>query len=295
VDDQVKRLRVHFGYVSLILILIIIAIATDRWTHQGNFTEYLSNAATMTSLLLGLVAIFYSFVSNDGLSKSLGSISTVSDEVRQSKAEIARFVSLTQDTNEKSAASSVLMRDASAEIRTNLTSLNDTLSAIQRHQEVLYGSVEKLPSRLDELERKIFGVTKSPVQTSSSSLLEPDPVLVKTFLEISALSCNLFTYACVLANGSQKPLSIDAFCAAIDVRLALYFSGFLGCMSATRMISYKITDSPGFAYTITRVHPVLEVTTKGYIMNYIDRAFADDPEKRAKNIADLEKVEALFK
>ena len=39
----------------------------------------------MTSLVLALVAIFYSFIANDGLSKSLGNISAVANEVKESK------------------------------------------------------------------------------------------------------------------------------------------------------------------------------------------------------------------
>jgi len=68
-DDKYEKIKIHFFYCILILVIAIIAIATDRWTAQKDFTAYLSNAATMTSLLLGLVAIFYSFISNDGLSK----------------------------------------------------------------------------------------------------------------------------------------------------------------------------------------------------------------------------------
>ncbi|MDZ4057086.1 MAG: hypothetical protein U1D69_08985, partial [Polynucleobacter sp.] len=63
-STEVDRISLHFKYCVLILGMIIIAVATDRWTARQDFTTLLSNAATMTSLVLALVAIFYSFISN---------------------------------------------------------------------------------------------------------------------------------------------------------------------------------------------------------------------------------------
>lgn len=76
--------------------MVIIAIATEKWSSKGEFTTYLSNAATMTSLFLGVVAIFYSFVSNDSMSRSLGSITTITSEVGAVRDEINNFVGITK-------------------------------------------------------------------------------------------------------------------------------------------------------------------------------------------------------
>ena len=122
-NNDAERIALHFKYCALILVMIIVAVATDRWTAQKDFTAYLSNAATMTSLVLGLVAIFYSFISNDSLSKSLGSITTVATEVRDAKAEISRYVDLSKQATGASADNAALLKDASESVGTSLSSL----------------------------------------------------------------------------------------------------------------------------------------------------------------------------
>jgi hypothetical protein len=100
VEKDYERLVLHFRYCGLIAVMIFIFVVTDRWTDKGDFTSYLSNAATMTSLILGVVAIFYSFISNDGMSRSLGSVNTVADEVRQVRGDIKEFAQQTKRSTE---------------------------------------------------------------------------------------------------------------------------------------------------------------------------------------------------
>ncbi len=112
-----EKLRIHFAYCVAILLLAIVAIATDRWSTQAKFTEYLSNAATMTSLMLGLVAIFYSFIANDGLSKSLGNINHVSQAVDESKREISEYLALTRTALAAGERNNEVMSAVSAEVK----------------------------------------------------------------------------------------------------------------------------------------------------------------------------------
>ena len=60
-EQSCEKLSLHFKYCGFIAVMVVVAIATERWSTSKDFTTYLSNAATMTSLLLGVVAIFYSF------------------------------------------------------------------------------------------------------------------------------------------------------------------------------------------------------------------------------------------
>ena len=116
VEKDYERLVLHFRYCGLIAVMIFIFVVTDRWTDKGDFTSYLSNAATMTSLILGVVAIFYSFIANDGMSRSLGSVNTVADEVRQVRGDIKEFAQQTKRSTETATENNNLVEAASNEL-----------------------------------------------------------------------------------------------------------------------------------------------------------------------------------
>ena len=104
-DDSNSRLVLHlkynFAYITLILLVALLVVIAHKWTPQPRFTEYLSNAATLASLLLALVAIVYSFVSSESISKSLGQISLISRDVQASKDEVREFVGTAKGLNSK--------------------------------------------------------------------------------------------------------------------------------------------------------------------------------------------------
>ncbi|MFN4327649.1 MAG: hypothetical protein ACK4FF_02130 [Limnobacter sp.] len=254
----------------------------------------------MTSLLLGLVAIFYSFISNDGLSKSLGSITTVSDEVRQSKEQIAKHVALTQTTAHAAERNAAAFQAASSNVSENLAALTQTLSAIRTHTESLYGSLGDLPTRLDKLESTVVDAARSlgektiiapPVATKNLV----DPSLVKRFLQFSSLTTNLLAHAAVLANREGRELVIADFCAATGSRLDSYMSGFLACMDAMQLVDIDTVDGKTRVFTIKSVHPTLVSETRAYFVDYVENHMKDsDPLHYDGWRSSLEKVEALY-
>lgn len=299
-DSNLDKLRLHFFYCVVILVLVIIAIATDRWTLQPKFTEFLSNAATMTSLVLGLVAIFYSFIANDGLSKSLGSIGTVSDEVKSSREQIVQQVALGAQTTQAAERSAALIESASSSIGANLSSLSATLTEIRTHTEFLHGSLGDLPSRLNQLETKVIDATKSLGAKPNQAVVPPgnksiDPAIALAFLNTSSLAANVLTYACVLANNTGKRLVLSDFCTAIDSKLENYLYGFLDCMDAVNLVDAKEDETAKRTYTVERVHESLSRTTRDYVMSFIDRHYKTlNPSVYERWKTAMENVDKLF-
>jgi len=292
IDGRVEKIKLHFFYCSVILVMIIIAIATDRWTLMPKFTEFLSNAATMTSLVLGLIAIFYSFIANDGLSKSLGSIGAVSEEIKSSKEQIVRQVSAGAETTKAAERSAVLIDSASSSISSSLTSLSATLAAIQTH-------TEGLPTRLDQLETKVIDATRSlgqkPEQQSLSNGKIIDNKIVQNFLEKSSIAANLLTYACVLAYGNKKEIEFSEFCTAIDLNVENYSRGFFASMDSIQIIKAARVSSEPLKYKISDVHPVLIANTKTYILGFLDRQYKEkNPETYNRWSTAINEIEALY-
>ena len=182
-----------------ILVFVLVMVSTGLWTNQPKFTEFLSNAATMTSLVLGLVAIFYSFISNDGLSKSLGNILLVSDEIRRFKEQISEFISQAKGINENEGNNVIKLEEACASVTAVVRDLSNALSAITERTALLQESVGMLPGRIDQLESRFEEASKNITSLPTETLATLNNWTAedfKQFLDRSSLSANLFSRSC---------------------------------------------------------------------------------------------------
>ena len=110
---------------------LIIALITEKWSSKEGFTSYLSNAATLTSLLLGLVAIFYSFISNDSLSRGLGGITVVSKEIGEAREMIAGYLQQAEESNHALTSSKDSLDRAKDLIAEDLKGLGEMLNEVR--------------------------------------------------------------------------------------------------------------------------------------------------------------------
>lgn len=296
---DVQRLSLHFKYCVAIALLIIVAIATERWSASEQFTTYLSNAATMTSLLLAVIAIFYSFVSNDSLSRSLGSITTISTEVQSARQQIGQYSEMTKEASAASSTNAALLRETSQEAAATVSSLKETLGAISRQNETLQGLVSALPTRIDQLETKVGDVAKAlgekpPPAQPAAATSDISSRAVEHFLARATLSQNLLTYACALAASSKKQLDIHAFGKAVGYEAPSNFNGFLNCMHSIELIDRKAVAGQDKVYVVSAVHPEVKRQTKSYLTDYIERAYADKPMEQLSWRGKMEAVEVLL-
>lgn len=298
-NDKFETLALHFKYCALIAVMLLIAVATERWSSSKEFTTYLSNAATMTSLLLGVVAIFYSFISNDGMSRSLGSINSVSDEMREVRTDIQDFVVQTKDATKIAEANNDLVRGASTELSGTMISLSETLQEISVQNETLQNLVSSLPIRIDQLETKFGDVAKAigekpKLADQATSTDELSKKAIELFLTRATYNQNLFTMACVLSAKSMIPLDIPVFCKAIDWNGPTNLHGFLNCMHAIQLCSRTAIEGRDRAFVINSAHPELVLRAHSYFTEYIEQNFKGKPDDRAKWIGKIAAVEALF-
>lgn len=301
-NEQAEKLKIHFFYCVVMLGLAIILTATDRWTAQKDFTAYLSNAATMTSLVLGLVAIFYSFIANDGLSKSLGNISTVADEVGKSRDQISQFVAHTTTATQAAERNTEAVERVTREVATSISGLHGTLESIRDQSQSLQATLEAIPTRLDQLETKVVDaakaaskekVGKEDANQQSSGAGELSDATVDSFLARSALVYNLLTYALVQANRTNKPVSLANVGAIIEHEVLASHSGFISCMSALRLLQYDF--KAGYpVYRITEVHKRLASNTRSYIESYLVRTKTLSDDDKEKRRSQLQRIDELF-
>ena len=298
-EQSCEKLSLHFKYCGFIAVMVVVAIATERWSTSKDFTTYLSNAATMTSLLLGVVAIFYSFISNDGMSRSLGSITTVSTEVREIREEIGQFSKLTQDATRESQNNTVSVRNASSDLSQSLGSLSVTLGQLSKQSDSLKELVSALPTRMDQLEAKFGDVAKAvgekPQPAQPPQPVEsPAPVNIDRFLARASLTHNLLSHACVQAVSSKKSLSIPLFCTAVEYNGPSGYIGFLTCMHAAQLCFRKTVEGQAQTYAVSSINQTLAERSRPYFVDYIEQNYADKPDEKALWLKKLAAVDALF-
>jgi|694.fasta_scaffold32907_4 hypothetical protein len=300
-EQSLYRLRIHFFYCTVILVLTIIAIATDRWTLQPKFTEFLGNAATMTSLVLGLVAIFYSFIANDSLSKSLGSIGTVSESISSVRDQVIRQIEHGSETAKEVQDSAKMIERTSISLESSLSSLHASLAEISTSTQALHGSLENLPGKLDAIEATLVNSAKrSP--SDGTALVQHETSrgiysknLIQLFFTSSSFACNLLALACVLANKTAKPLVISDMHEYLPDNLGISFiKGFLQCMNAANLIGLEEPFELDVA-VVDWVDPVLAQEAQPYLDEFTERGFKEKhPEVYKRLRKAIDSVKLMF-
>lgn len=294
-----KTIKLHFKYCAAIMAAVIVLIATEKWSGSNDFTVYLSNAATMTSLMLAAVAIFYSFISNDSLSRSLGSISTVSSEMQGATHEISKVIESSEKSRIANETVISSMEGASSKIDDALETLDRTLSLIAEQNSELRSALAEIPSRIDKLEISVNDATKalsspkpdlSNQNTADSAL--PNGAIDK-FMSRSPLGCNLLSYAACLAAKQEKIVSIKEFCAAIETENLAYFSGYLVSMHSIGIIQVEVLKGKSREYKIKWANDHLNNKILPYFNKYLASNIKEPELSKWKERISL--IEEMFK
>jgi len=247
--QEIIKLRLHFFYVTLILLAAIILLATTNWTGIEKFTDYLTAAGTMVSIVLGVLAIIYSFVSGDSISKSLGGVAAAATELQSARIEFSGVVEAASDLTEASRKSSLelnglldLVKQEVREIKAASAQLSESTIGIAK-------AVGQMPERLDKIHDRLEESLKSPKVKPISGVSLVNESLPRKVLMRSSNYGKALLYAVALSQSTGKSFSLsdgpfagsDEYC--YGYFLALNSAGIfdLETIDADKRI-YKVTD-----------------------------------------------------
>lgn len=244
----------HYRYVIFMLLAATVFLMTDRWTGKGDFTQYLSNAATMTSLLLGVIAIFYSFISNSTMSSSLGSISEVSKDVREVGDQIAEYHENSASLMTAGQKSTAAMENFSKHIGSNLTEFHALLKDMDTKNIAMRDMMASMPTKIDQLEEKFNQVSslmqkQKPVSTTTSNGSDWN---LKRFTKRSSPAENLMTYACILHAEAEKLFDLEKVIKVLNLSKISDMNHFIRCLDSVGYITLvTVHDQPHEIYKVT--------------------------------------------
>jgi len=276
----------------MLSVALIILIAV-KWSNQPNFTEYIGNVATFSSLILGVIAIFYSFTSNNSLSNSLGNITSASESLKRSEIEIRSVLDQSKILANNHSENIEKMHEISESVQTNVSTLAETLSDISNKTTELQSTVLTVPTRLDAISEKLDGKPQAAL-TPPTNRRGMSAEEASYFHRVSSISGNLITYGCVLAKAHDKEISAVNFNKMLDRNFSSLTSGFMDCMSAAGIIRRKsVRDKPGY-WKIVSIDEEIEKSIKAYFVDWVDRSFPDEPEKKAEYMNMIAIMEQTF-
>jgi hypothetical protein len=264
----------HYRYCIVILILFCIALASDRWTGQEGFTDYLSNAATITSLLLGLIAIIYSFFSNGTISSNLGGISSAARDVEKVGGQIGDYLEVAKNIDEAGRKSLISLEEFSSKVTRGLDEFSLLLREMDKKNSSMHALVSNLPGKIDDIGRTMIEVGLSaktkPEETEdispdeSARQAKPQPILseraVDRFFERSSLTEIGIAYCCALSRDSSKVIDVGHIADLVGGSSDAVES-YIRCMDALGLVAVYWDDDLN-TYKYSGINRVLYETVK---------------------------------
>jgi len=193
---------IHHKYIILILILIIIGIVSFFYSESPEFTQYLATATGITSLFLGLVAIFYSFITNNSSSKNLAEISIASNELKNASLEINGSIKKLENN---------LSRNINEMINEN-KKLSLAIENIDTKTSTIGSSIE-------EIQKKSFAEAdlnsnNTSQRKDNAEKLSHDQYV--KFFQSSPRIVRIMLYICAVSQDEDKYLNGDSIGAALS-------------------------------------------------------------------------------
>lgn len=179
-------------------------MATRDWTKLEGFTDYLSVSATITSLVLGILAIIYGFVSSNSTNSFLGSVEASAREMQNVGSNLKELLSKGQELQEKAGS-------RNEELHTLIENLRSTIDNLTTNTTNIAGAVEMLPVQIDSLRNEIL--EKNTYQTTA--VIEPEAYTnlqaeqIKRFLAVSSVIGLVALKALVEAKKNTKPADLE--------------------------------------------------------------------------------------
>lgn len=222
--ENFKIFKIHISYIIGFLITMIIGLITIKWNNIPNLVDYITFALTLSSLVLSLLAIIYSFVSNNKFSESIGALNNVSDEVLDSSKKLNL---ITDDLSIKV-----------AEIPEHLKNVEE--KAEKTHQLIESMKIEK---------------ENTSVSTSEVEGVAKHEFSVDKFLSVSSFNGKALLYALSLSFNQKKSFLLqDIFDSNRD-----YVWGYFIATSSMGLIEYTETQK---VILVTNLNPIIDKRIK---------------------------------
>jgi hypothetical protein len=197
-----NKLKIHFIYVTGILLSVIIFLISHDFGDKKDLVQYLSFGLGLTSLVVGLIAIFQTFFSGDAINKSILKLENASNVIIENAQNLEKVVSHFNNT---------------------FAEVPVTLSKIQ-----------------EKLESQNSSIIPHDQKVAAPVNLNLD--LVQSFLNTSSLRGLVGLYAVLRSYEKKKSFQIETFEITTDLSFTKYTHGYLVASSCLGLFTHIFKD-----------------------------------------------------
>ena len=210
---KVDRQKLHKYYISGILVFIIIELVTGICmdnNESSDILSYVNFAATLSSLILSVVAIIFTIVSSSRGEEQFKKIDGASDKVLGVSEKVSQALTEFVDKTVELGTSVSDYKNISIELKDYIEEILARVNAIQANTDDLknQGAVKALNNGIEKGEDR----------------LDIDH-FVSHFIDASSFNGSLALYACVLSKDYSRPFNLNDV--SIDGYEASYRYGYL--------------------------------------------------------------------
>lgn len=228
-----EALKLHFFYIVLILSIFIIQLITNDWTKVDGFTEYLNVASGVTSLVLGILAIIYSFVSTGSFNQTLGSIETSASRMGRVADELGGVLKSGESLQNRA-------EERTSELHGLIKDLRIGLDALAATTNDIAGSVEAMPDRINSLQKSATSYTAPDNPANGTTPLILDDAQLKAYFGRSSSFGVLGLYAAMRAAEKGKYVN---FLKLLGPKNYEYVWGYLIASTAAGVIELEHSET----------------------------------------------------
>lgn len=245
-DREIQKIK-EYNYilwaVIALLSVTLVNIFAQKTCGDQTFINQVSFASTISSIILSVIAIIMTFVSNDTINSLLHKVRDLYDNIKDVPTEIKKT---SEDLNNSVTQLNSLeskLNELPSSIKTNIDELKLLLdNAIEK-----IDGIDKKTESFDELFKK---GSENSIKDSNNLLLKDEylELLINRISEASALS----VYICISAFEKAVSFNLDNITETMKIRRNLgYITGVINIFKSMGLI--ELTQDVNFTIMITKV------------------------------------------
>lgn len=237
-----KKVPVYWVVIGTLIWTIIIVYSSFQ-CRDLDVVQYIGFASTITSLALGVIAIFYSIVSNNQSAENLGKLKDTSTEIESSSKTIKDISSGLMSVSQKLQMQLDELPNHIQSLRSDISATRDDISKIQLVNEDI------------KVNR-----TSSTANNDASLLTDNQ---IDSLLQDIPFAAMLIIYALKLSEQKGGKINFEALAGRIysgfKFDFGIYYLGVLSTLKALKLINGKFIQTEVLSLEYINLHLSLVV------------------------------------